>query len=209
MQQRKYSMPHPILTKFTLWLSSRNYATFLIVTKSIQSNSGSVLADSTGDFTKQSIGIQSPSIPHPSILAKYLGIIVRKPIATISSITGKWSSKPQMEKENISLICWMTILLLSNPLTWKEVYGFYHLVTRTHCACMPLELLQIILRLVNTGLGSSPMKNLSAHVVIILSNQEDIFFTIVWDLMGTRTQEETLLVILSCSWQLIQTLLCS
>jgi len=33
--------------------------------------------------------------------------------------------------------------------------------------------------LVNTGLGSSPMKNLSAYIVIILSNQEDIFFMIV------------------------------
>jgi len=89
MQQRKYLMPHPILTKFTLQLSSRNYATFLIVTESIQLNSGSVLANSTGDFTKQLIGIQSPLISRPSILAKYLEITVRKPIATISSITGK------------------------------------------------------------------------------------------------------------------------
>jgi len=61
----------------------------LIVTESIQSNSGSVLANSTGDFTKQSIGIQSPSIPRSFILAKYLGITARKPIATILSITGK------------------------------------------------------------------------------------------------------------------------
>ena len=192
-------MPHPILTKFTLQLSSRNYATFLIITESIQLNSGSVLANSTGDFTKQLMGIQSPSIPCLSILAKYLRIIARKPIATISSITGKWSSKPQMEKENISLIYWMTILMLLNPLTQKKVCSFYYLVTWTHYACVLLELLQIMLQLVNTGLGSSLMKNLSVHVIIILSNQEDIFFMIVWDLMGTGTQEETLLVILSCS----------
>jgi len=111
------------------------------------------------------------------------------------------------EKKNISLICWITILMLLNPLIQNKVRGFYHLVTWTHCVHVPLELLQIMLRLVNIGLGSSLMKNLSAHVVIILSNQEDIFFTIVWDLMGTGTQEETLLVILSCSSQLIQMLL--
>ena len=128
-------MPHPILTKFTLQLSSRNYATFLIVTKSIQSNSGSVLVNSTGNFTKQSIEIQSPLIPHPSILAKYLGITARKPIVIISSITGKWSSKPRIEKENISLICWITILMLLNPLTQKEVCGFYHLITWTCYVC--------------------------------------------------------------------------
>ena len=44
------------------------------------------------------------------------------------------------------------------------------------------------------------MKNSNVYMEIILSNQEDTFFMIVWDLMGTGTQEETHSAILSCSW---------
>ena len=89
MQQRKYLMLNLIHIKVILWLSSTNYAAFLLATKITQSNFGNALADSTRGFTKLSIWIQSPLIPHLSTLAKFLGIIARKSIATISSITGK------------------------------------------------------------------------------------------------------------------------
>ena len=87
-----------------------------------------------------------------------------------------------------------------NPLTPRVGYGFNHLVTQICCMPTLWELLQITLWLVNTDLDSFPKKNLSAHAVIILLNQEDIFFIIVWGLMGIGIWEETLLAILSCSW---------
>ena len=43
------------------------------------------------------------------------------------------------------------------------------------------------------------MKNSNVYAEIILSNQEDTSFTSVWGLMGTRTQEENHLAILSYS----------
>ena len=75
----------------------------------------------------------------------------------------------------------------SNLHTSKEVYGFNSLDVRTHYVCMLLELLPTMLQLANISLGSSPVKNLSVCVVIIPSNQEDIFFMIVQDLMGIGT----------------------
>jgi len=44
------------------------------------------------------------------------------------------------------------------------------------------------------------MKNSNVYVEIILSNQEDTSFTSVQGLIGTGTQEEIHLAILSCSW---------
>ena len=66
-----------------------NYDTFLLATKITQLNFGNTPADSTGDSTKLLIWIQSLLIPHLSTLAKFLGIIARKSIVTISSITGR------------------------------------------------------------------------------------------------------------------------
>jgi len=62
------------------------------------------------------------------------------------------------------------------------------------------EPLQIMLLSANIGLGSFQGKYLGAHVVITQLNQDNIFFMIVLDSMATGTQEETLLVILSCFW---------
>ena len=58
--------------------------------------------------------------------------------------------------------------------------------------------LPTMLRLVNTGLDFSQMKNLSAHMEYTPSNQEDISFMNVEDLTGIGILDETLLAILSC-----------
>jgi len=51
---------------------------------------------------------------------------------------------------------------------------------------------------VNTGLDFSWMKNLSVHVEYTPSNQEDIFFMNVGDLIGIGILDETSSAILLC-----------
>ena len=60
-----------------------------------------------------------------------------------------------------------------------------------------------MLQLENIDLDFSLGKNLSAHVVYILSNHKDIFSLIVEDLTAIRIQEEILLAILLFFWRLI------
>ena len=74
------------------------------------------------------------------------------------------------------------------------------LAIQTHYVLTQLKPLQITSLSANIGLGSSRGKNLSIYVVIIQSNQDNIFFMNVSDLMATRILEEILLVILSCFW---------
>ena len=64
-----------------------------------------------------------------------------------------------------------------------------------------------MLQLVNTGLDSSRMKNLGAHMKSIPLNQDNTFFMNVGDLIGTGTLGRILSAILSCFWRLIQMLL--
>jgi len=67
----------------------------------------------------------------------------------------------------------------SNLHTSKEVHSFNSLDIQTHYVHMLRELLPTMLQLANIGLGSSLVKNLGTHVIIIPSNQKDIFFMIV------------------------------
>ena len=117
----------------------------------------------------------------------------------ISLTFGKWLSKLRMEREDIFLTYWMIISTSSNLHTSKEVCDFNSFDIQTHYVHVLWELLSTMLQLANIGLGSSPVKNLGVYVVIIPLNQ-DIFFIIVWDLIGIGTLDKTLLAILSCSW---------
>jgi len=63
-----------------------------------------------------------------------------------------------------------------------------------------------MLQLENTGLDFSQMRNLSVCVEYTPSNQEDISFMNVGDLMGIGILNETPLAILSCFWRLTQML---
>ena len=85
----------------------------------------------------------------------------------------------------------------------KEDLGCSCLDTQIHFVCMWPELLLIMLQLENIDLDFSLGKNLSAYVVYILSNYEDIFSLIVEDLTAIRIWEEILLAILLCFWRLI------
>ena len=67
----------------------------------------------------------------------------------------------------------------------KEDHGLKWLAIQTHYVCVLSELLQIMLPLVNTDLGSSLGRNLSVYVVNTQLNQDDIFFTNVVDSMAT------------------------
>jgi len=69
--------------------------------------------------------------------------------------------------------------------------GSKWLAIQTHYVCTPLGLLQIMLPLANTDLGSSLERNLSIHVVNTQSNQDNIFFTNMVDSMATEIREET------------------
>ena len=53
------------------------------------------------------------------------------------------------------------------------------------------ELLQIILLLANSDLGSSLGRNSNVYVIDILLKQDAIFYMNVADLMNTRIQGET------------------
>ena len=53
------------------------------------------------------------------------------------------------------------------------------------------ELLQIMLLLVNSDLGSSLGRNSNVYVINILLKQDTIFYMIVVDLMDTRIQGGT------------------
>ena len=122
---------------------------------------------------------------------------------------GKWPFKHQMEKiDNFSTYLTITQTILNHH-TSKEGPGFKHLVNWTHYMHKQWEQLLIMLLLESTGLNSSLGKNLNAHTVCILSNQEDIFSMIVADLTAIGTWEGTLSAILSCFWNLIQTCLLS
>jgi len=63
--------------------------------------------------------------------------------------------------------------------------------TQTHYVCMLQELLQIMLLLVNTDLGSFLGKNLSVCAAYTLLNQDAISFMSVVDLMVIGIWEGT------------------
>ena len=65
----------------------------------------------------------------------------------------------------------------------KEDRGSKLLAIQTLYVCVLPELLQIMLLLANTDLGSSPGRNLSVLVVYTLLNQDAISFMSVVDLM--------------------------
>ena len=73
----------------------------------------------------------------------------------------------------------------------KGDYGSKWLAIQTRYVCALLRLLQIMLPLVNTDLGSSLGRNLSACVVNTQLNQDSIFFMNMVDLIATGIQEET------------------
>jgi len=91
----------------------------------------------------------------------------------------------------------------------KEDLGFNRLDTQTCYVHVHPEQSQITLQLENIGLNFSLGKNLSTHVVCILSNHIDIFSMIAEDLMAIGIQDKTLLAILLCFWRLILMLLLS
>jgi len=103
-----------------------------------------------------------------------------------------------MAKEDNFLIYLIITSTSLNLLTPKEVLGFNHLDTQTHCVCMLQGQLPTMLQLENTGLDFSQIRNLSVCVEYTPSNQEDIFFMNVGDLMGIGILNETPLAILSC-----------
>jgi len=84
----------------------------------------------------------------------------------------------------------MTIISLSCHIS-KGDCGSKLLAIQTLYVCVSQELLQIMLLLVNTDLGSSLGKNLSVLVAYILLNQDTISFMSVVDLMVIRIQEGT------------------
>ena len=73
----------------------------------------------------------------------------------------------------------------------KEDYGSKWLAIQICYVHMLPGLLQIMLPLENTNLGSSLGRNLSVHMVNTQLNQDDIFFMIVVDSIATRIQEGT------------------
>ena len=77
----------------------------------------------------------------------------------------------------------MMTIILSNYYMSKVDHGSKLLATRTYYVHMLQELLQIMLLLVNTDLGSSLGKNLSVYTAYILLNQDIISFMSVVDLM--------------------------
>ena len=84
----------------------------------------------------------------------------------------------------------MTIISLSCHIS-KGDCSSKLLAIQTLYVCVLQELLQIMLLLVNTDLGSSLRKNLSVLVAYILLNQDTISFMSVVDLMVIRIQEGT------------------
>ena len=169
-------------------------------------NSGSVPVISTGIYTKRSIKIQRLSSLHLCTLVRCHGITAEKLNVMIYSTLGKWPSKLRMAREDIFLTYLMITSMLLNLLMPKEVLGSNHLDTQTHCVCVLWGQLPTMLWLGNTGLDSSRMKNLSACVEYTPSNQEDISFMNVGDLMGIGILDKTPLAILSCFWRLTQIL---
>ena len=73
----------------------------------------------------------------------------------------------------------------------KEDRGSKLLAIQTLYVCVLPELLQIMLLLANTDLGSSPGRNLSVLVVYTLLNQDAISFMSVADLRVIGIREET------------------
>jgi len=81
--------------------------------------------------------------------------------------------------------------MLSNHLIPKVVLGFKPLVIPILFALMLSEPSPTMLPLENTDYDFSLTWTSSVHVTIILSKQEDIFYTSVEDLTGTGILEET------------------
>ena len=163
-------------------------------------NSRSATVDSTGICTKWSIKIQKPSIPRPYILAKRHGITAGKSIVMISSTLGKWPSKLQMAKKDNSSTYLMITSMSSGFLTPKKVLGSNLLDTWTCYVHVLWEQLPTTLWLVNTNLDFSWTKNLGTHMELTPLNQGNIFFMIVWDLIGIGIPNKTSSAILSCFW---------
>ena len=92
------------ITKVKLWPSSVSSVNSLLKIKAIQLNFGSVLADLARIYIKWLIEILNHSILYLFTQVRHHGIIAKNLTAMILSILGKWPSKPQMEKDNISLI---------------------------------------------------------------------------------------------------------
>ena len=81
-----------------------------------------------------------------------------------------------------NFLTYLTITqMILNYHTSKEGPGFRRLVNRTYYVCEQREQLLIMLLSESTGLDSFLENNLNAHVVCILSNQEDTFSMIVVD----------------------------
>jgi len=100
-----------------------------------------------------------------------------------------------MAKEDNSSTYLMITSTSSNLLMPKKVLGSNHLDTQTCCVCALRGQLPTMFQLVNTGLDFSQMKNLSAYVEYTPSNQEDISFMNIGDLMSIGILDETPLAI--------------
>jgi len=76
---------------------------------------------------------------------------------------------------------------LLSPFIQKVGSGSISLGIQTCCTCVPQELLQIMLQLVNIVLDSSPKNPSLVHVENIQSKQEIIFWMVANSLKITRT----------------------
>ena len=142
IQLRKYLMTNPTYIKSIQQPFFTNFGNFFLHAKKIPLNSGNIQAISNGDSTGRLTKIWSCSILSPYSQVNYLGITAKNPIATTSSVSGKWHSKYQMEKvETFSILSTTTTKILNCP-TSKEALGSKPLVTLIHYVLMLQELLQ-------------------------------------------------------------------
>ena len=81
-------------------------------------------------------------------------------------------------------------LSLSNLLTPKVVHSFNHLATQIYYVSVQLEQLPTMFLLESIGYDFSLAWTFCVHATIIQSNQGDISFMSVRDLMGIGTLEE-------------------
>ena len=96
--QRRYLTVNPIYISSIWQPFFMNYVNSSLKTKTIQSNSGSVLAVLIGDSTRQLTRIQNHSILNLYFQVEYLGTITKKSTVITSSVNGRWHFKYQIEK---------------------------------------------------------------------------------------------------------------